>query len=67
MSEVDGYNMALNRNRDVEKPPLGLVPRGLWVDHRIGAIQAAIARYTVAKQPIPLEWIHEYNELVNSR
>lgn len=50
------------------KPPLGLMPKGLHEEQvkieRFNAVCGAIARYYDARLPINVEWIEEYNELV---
>jgi hypothetical protein len=45
------------------KPPIGLRPRVAWIADRMLEISQAIQRYTAAFKPIPVSWIHEYNEL----
>jgi hypothetical protein len=45
-------------------PPLGLMPRHIHDEKRITAIKAAIERYSEANKAIPIEWITEYNELI---
>lgn len=47
---------------DVKKPILGLVPRFIRVEQRIREINDAIDRHTRNAEPIPQEWIDEYNE-----
>lgn len=46
------------------KPPLGVMPRFIWDERRRIELQAAIMRYMDAGMRVPLEWIAEYNELV---
>ena len=48
------------------RPPVGLKPRWLHIEHRISDINVAITRYIYAMYPIPEEWIKEYNELVEA-
>ena len=48
----------------VPKPPIGLTPRHIVQDNRMREILAAMERYALAEQMIPIEWINEYNELV---
>ena len=45
------------------KPPIGLKPRWLHETNRIQDIIDAIKRYSEAKEPIPIEWVDELNEL----
>ena len=47
-----------------KKPPLGLIPRNIWLSKRLFDIKEAIKRYLDADYPIPDKWIEEYNELV---
>jgi predicted amino acid dehydrogenase len=47
-----------------EKPPLGLKPRKFVDEDRLREVQGAMDRYYYANKPMPLEWITEYNELV---
>jgi hypothetical protein len=50
------------------KPPLGLIPKRFhdeWVKvKRFNKVRGAIARYFDAGLKINIEWIEEYNELV---
>lgn len=46
------------------QPPLGLRPRHIHTSCRISEIRAAIERYLSAGYAIPVEWITEYNELI---
>lgn len=48
----------------IEKPPIGLIPKGIHKDIRINDICKAIERYSSKKLRIPIEWIEEYNELI---
>ena len=45
------------------RPPTGIMPRHLHIEKRIQEIQLAFKRYMDQKQPIPYEWLEEYNEL----
>lgn len=47
-----------------KKPPIGVMPRFIWEENRLIALKGAIDRFTEVNQPIPIEWIEEYNELV---
>ncbi len=46
------------------KPTLGVMPKYLWYEKRAFDLIEAINRRIEAKQPIPIEWIEEYNELI---
>lgn len=48
---------------EVEKPPLGLLPRRMHDLKRMQSIDEAIRRYTERRMVIPLEWVKEYNQL----
>lgn len=48
-------------------PPLGIKPRFIVESQRITEISEGIIRFLEAKHPIPIEWIEEYNELINKR
>lgn len=52
-------------NTFVKKPPLGIMPKRFHDEKRLGALSAAIERYVDAKCQVPLEWIIEYNQLIN--
>ena len=48
----------------MKPPPLGVNPRYLHDEQRYGALAGAIRRYLSGGYPLPLEWVVEYNELV---
>lgn len=50
-----------------EKPPIGIMPRGIWILQRANDLGEAIIRYCDSGKVIPQEWIDEYNELRGSR
>lgn len=45
------------------KPPLGLKPRWLVIQHRAVEVLAAIHRYELAERAVPEEWREELKEL----
>jgi hypothetical protein len=47
------------------KPPLGLKPRFIVEQERIGEIRMAMNRYIDEFKAIPLDWIFEYNDLAS--
>jgi len=53
-----------NKNIENEKPPIGLVPKYIWLAQRKEEIKAAIFRYIEAGEPLKEEWIEEYNEII---
>jgi hypothetical protein len=56
-------------NDNSTKPPLGLIPKRIYDDlvkvERFNEVCGAIARYYDARLKIKIEWIEEYNELVD--
>ena len=46
------------------KPPLGLMPHSVFLLRRLEEIFQAIERYYEASMQIPIEWIQEYNLLI---
>ena len=56
-----------NPNRNIEEPPLGLMPKYVWMDKRIQAIKEAIQRFMEREKQIPIKWVTEYNDLLKDR
>ena len=63
-------------NDNSTKPPLGLIPKRFYdqqidnirfneICERFNEVCGAIARYYDARLKIKIEWIEEYNELVD--
>jgi hypothetical protein len=50
----------------VVMPPIGLKPKFVNRLERLNEVRGAIVRYYDAKLKIPVEWIEEYNELIDS-
>ena len=48
----------------IKKPPLGLIPKWAWDEERLREICKAISRYYNNERVIPIEWIEEYNKLI---
>ena len=48
------------------KPPIGLIPKWVIDKERLNDIRGAIVRYYDAELKIPIEWIEEYNQLIDS-
>ena len=57
------YLSGLPEVEQTTKPPLGVMPRYIWVRKRQEELAAAMQRYLEAGKSIPREWIDEYNEL----
>ncbi len=55
-------------SKNVKKPPLGLIPREFHEEQvkreRFNEVCGAINRYYTAGREINIEWVEEYNELV---
>jgi len=51
--------------RRYKKLPLGITPKWLWQLERLRNLKDAIDRYKNESLSIPVEWITEYNELVD--
>jgi hypothetical protein len=60
--------MTLNLKEDnMERPvnsPLGIIPKKIWKEQRLRDLRDAIDRYIEANHRVPVEWIKEYNELL---
>ena len=48
----------------IKEPPLGLMPRCIWIEHRTYEILAAMERYSEAGMVIPVEWIGELDYMI---
>ena len=49
-----------------EKPPIGLIPKKLYIRQRALEIIAAMDRYAQANKPIPAEWFDELRDLTEA-
>mgnify|MGYP003627288332 FL=1 len=47
-------------------PPIGLKPKFVNRLERLNEVRGAIVRYYEASREIPIEWVEEYNELINA-
>jgi len=51
-------------------PPIGIMPRNIWRDkvtsERVNALLDAMERYADAGKSVPLEWLKELRELLDS-
>ena len=57
-------NINVEINADM-RPPLGLRPRSVVMALRFQEVCEAIKRYWDAGFKLPIEWIEEYNELLD--
>ena len=48
----------------MNRPPLGITPKYIMELQRLETIREGIERYIKTRKQIPLEWISEYNELL---
>lgn len=56
-------------NHNIEKiimPPIGLKPKFINRLERLNEVRGAIVRYYDTELKIPVEWIEEYNELIDN-
>lgn len=49
----------------IHKPPIGIMPRKLWLEQRLDDMESAIIRYIDHGMIINPKWIFEYNQLIN--
>lgn len=56
----------MKTNKKLKKPPKGLPPKYIVKEERLDQIREAIMRYNHAELKIPIEWIQEYNELIDN-
>lgn len=49
------------------RPPLGLIPRNIWIANRKVELVGAIQRYLDAKFVVPTAWLEELIELTNPK
>ncbi len=63
-------SLEMKEKRQEIKPPIGVCPKDIWERNnkvkRLNDIREAIARYYDAGLKIKVEWIEEYNELIES-
>ncbi len=50
----------------VTKPPIGLTPKFVNKLQRLDEVRGAMKRYFDAELKIPIDWVEEYNELLES-
>ncbi len=50
----------------IVKPPIGLRPKWVSDKERLNEVRSAIVRYYDAELKIPIEWLKEYNQLIDS-
>lgn len=50
--------------QSVKRPPIGLIPKYIWISQRIMNINNAINRYNEVQKEVPIEWYLEKAELL---
>lgn len=50
--------------RVFERPPLGVMPRWLWLEHRRDELRSAMQRYIDAKVDVPYLFVKELEEIL---
>jgi hypothetical protein len=63
MSDEMGFNEQREHQSNVVKPPLGLMPRYIWLEKRRVDIEGAISRYKDVEKKVPLSWFTELEEI----
>lgn len=58
-----GIGVLRKVEKKLEKPPLGLMPKNIWIEKRIEDIAQAIRRYIESNFHVPQEWIDEKEKL----
>jgi hypothetical protein len=54
-----------SRIKEINRPPLGLMPKWIYDDNRKQELIAAICRYSQAGLKIPQEWSAEFKGLLD--
>lgn len=58
----------MNEERIVERPPIEMQSKASYTqavnEERFNEVCGAIARYWDQRLPIPLDWVQEYNDLL---
>jgi len=59
----------MNEAPYINKPPLGLIPKDVFFRdlkiERLEQIKKVVSNYMISNNRIKLEWIEEYNELLD--
>ena len=58
------YEPLRKEHAHAEKPPLGVMRQKVHDEIREGELGAAIIRYVEAEKEVPIEWVDEYNEII---
>ena len=60
MAGISGINISF----EIKKPPLGVMPKEIWIEKRKLDLSRAINEYVAARIPFKHEWIDELKDLV---
>lgn len=63
-----GNERCISRGDDIimnTKPPIGIMPKYIWESQRLDELRQAIFRFLDDGRSISIEWINEYNELID--
>lgn len=63
-TEVDGAKTETVRLSPTVVEPSGVVPRKMWIDERRDELRRAICEFACEGMRINLEWVEEYNDLI---
>ena len=48
---------------EIKQPPIGLIPRWMWLEQRLDSINSAIDRYKEANYVVDPEWVLEKGKI----
>ena len=49
-------------NEEIKRPPIGILPKHMWIYNRLRDLEDAIRRYEDANFKVPEQWILERDE-----
>lgn len=54
-------NFDIKGQLNIGRPPIGIIPKYLWIEQRKSELMSAIDRYMKAGIKVPIEWLEELN------
>lgn len=45
--------------RELTRPPIGIMPKEIWLENRLDEIRHAAGRYLNDLRPVPDQWLEE--------
>lgn len=66
----DAFNLKIKSNEykvtalPNYEPPIGIMPREVWLEKRLEELRSAIKRYIEAGYYVKEDWVKEYNSLL---